>query len=87
MESKRKNRTVLVTVLGSTALAVILIGGIFLVGRKHTEPIKEGILSKGFPEKHLEVFDKVEDAISRAYAVKTDQHKYILLENDLPDNY
>ncbi len=60
---------------------------IFLVGRKHTEPIKEGILSKGFPEKHLEVFDKVEDAISRAYAVKTDQHKYILLENDLPDNY
>ena len=60
---------------------------IFLVGRKHTEPIKEGILSKGFPEKHLEVFDKVEEAISRAYAVKTDQHKYILLENDLPDNY
>ena len=60
---------------------------IFLVGRKHTEPIREGILSKGFPEKHLEVFDKVEDAISRAYAVKTDKHKYILLENDLPDNY
>ena len=60
---------------------------IFLVGRKHTEPIREGILSKGFPEKHIEVFDKVEDAISRAYAVKTDRHKYILLENDLPDNY
>ena len=60
---------------------------IFLVGRKHTEPIKEGILEKGFPEKHIEVFDRVEDAISRAYAVKTDQHKYILLENDLPDNY
>lgn len=60
---------------------------IFLVGRKHTEPIKEGILAKGFPEKDLEVFDKVEDAINRAYAVKTDQHKYILLENDLPDNY
>ncbi len=60
---------------------------IFLVGRKHTEPIKEGILSKGFSEKNIEVFDKVEDAISRAYAIKTDQHKYILLENDLPDNY
>ena len=60
---------------------------IFLVGRKHTEPIKEGILEKGFAEKHIEVFDKVEDAISRAYAVKTDKHKYILLENDLPDNY
>ncbi len=60
---------------------------IFLVGRKHTEPIKEGILSKGFDEKQLEVFDNVQDAIARAYAVKTDQHKYILLENDLPDNY
>ena len=60
---------------------------IFLVGRKHTEPIKEGILSRGFPEKQLEVFDNVQDAISRAYAIKTEQHKYILLENDLPDNY
>ena len=60
---------------------------IFLVGRKHTEPIKEGILAKGFPEKNIEVFDKVEDAISRAYALKTEEHKYILLENDLPDNY
>ncbi len=60
---------------------------IFLVGRKHTEPIKEGILSKGFAEKDLEVFDNVQDAIARAYAVKTQDHKYILLENDLPDNY
>lgn len=60
---------------------------IFLVGRKHTEPIKEGILSKGFNEKDLEVFDNVQDAIARAYAVKTQDHKYILLENDLPDNY
>ena len=60
---------------------------IFLVGRKHTEPIKEGILSKGFPEKNLEVFDNVQDAISRAYALRTKKHKYILLENDLPDNY
>ena len=60
---------------------------IFLVGRKHTEPIKEGVLSKGFPEKNLEVFDNVQDAIARAYAVRTKKHKYILLENDLPDNY
>jgi UDP-N-acetylmuramoyl-tripeptide--D-alanyl-D-alanine ligase len=59
---------------------------IFLVGR-HAGPVREGALEKGFPEKHIEVFDKVEDAINRAYAVKTAQHKYILLENDLPDNY
>ncbi|MBQ6388902.1 MAG: UDP-N-acetylmuramoyl-tripeptide--D-alanyl-D-alanine ligase [Mogibacterium sp.] len=60
---------------------------ILLVGRKHTEPVLEGALSKGFPEKHIVVFDKVEDAISYAYAIKGEEHKYILLENDLPDNY
>ena len=60
---------------------------IFLVGRNHTEPIKEGALGMGFHEKHIEVFDKVEDAIQQAYAVRTEQHRYILLENDLPDNY
>lgn len=60
---------------------------ILLVGRKHTEPILEGALSKGFPEKKTAVFDKVEDAINYAYSIKEDGHKYILLENDLPDNY
>ena len=60
---------------------------IFLVGAKHTAPIREGALESGFPEKKIETFDRVEDAISRAYAVKTTKHKYILLENDLPDNY
>ena len=60
---------------------------ILLVGRKHTEPILEGIRSKGFPEKNVEVFDKVEDAINYAYAIRGEGHKYVLLENDLPDNY
>ncbi len=60
---------------------------ILLVGAKHTEPIREGILSKGFPEKKCLVFDKVEDAIDYAYRIKGQEHKYILLENDLPDNY
>ncbi len=60
---------------------------ILLVGAKHTEPIREGILSKGFPEKRCLVFDKVEDAIDYAYKIKGQEHKYILLENDLPDNY
>ena len=60
---------------------------ILLVGAKHTEPIREGVLSKGFPEKKCLVFDKVEDAIDYAYKIKGQGHKYILLENDLPDNY
>ena len=60
---------------------------ILLVGRKHTEPIKEGALSKGFPKEKCLVYDKIEEAISYAYAIKGQGHKYILLENDLPDNY
>ena len=60
---------------------------ILLVGEKHTEPIREGILEKGFPEKRCLVFGKVEEAIEYAYKIRGEQHKYILLENDLPDNY
>ena len=60
---------------------------ILLVGAKHTEPIREGVMSKGFSEKRCLTFDKVEDAINYAYKIKGQGHKYILLENDLPDNY
>ena len=60
---------------------------VLLVGSKHTEPIKEGLLSEGFDERNIEVFDRVTDAIDFAYGIRTGSHKYILLENDLPDNY
>ena len=60
---------------------------IILVGEKHTKPIKEGILSEGFPEEKLSVYERLEDALSYAYTIKGQGHKYILLENDLPDNY
>ena len=32
-------------------------------------------------------YDKLEDALAYAYTIKGQGHKYILLENDLPDNY
>lgn len=60
---------------------------ILLVGKKHTEPIREGVLSMGFPEEKCDSFDKLEEALAYAYAIKGQGHKYILLENDLPDNY
>ena len=62
---------------------------ILLVGGSHTDPIKEGALSEGFPEKKCMRFDRVEEAIDYAYSIKAGdgEHKYILLENDLPDNY
>ena len=60
---------------------------ILLVGEKHTAPIREGIMSKGFPEGNCRTFGKVEEAIDFAYRIRGEGHKYILLENDLPDNY
>ena len=60
---------------------------ILLVGRKHTEPIKKGVLEKGFDEKKCHTYDRLEEALAYAHSIKADGHKYILLENDLPDNY
>ena len=60
---------------------------ILLVGRDRVRPIREGVLGEGFPTEKCRTFDKLEDALAYAYAIKEDGHKYILLENDLPDNY
>ena len=60
---------------------------ILLVGKKHTEPIYKGVMDSGFPQEKCVVFDKLEEALSYAYSIKDEGHKYILLENDLPDNY
>ena len=60
---------------------------ILLVGEKHTAPIHKGILESGFSQERCRVFEKLEDALSFAYSIKAEGHKFILLENDLPDNY
>ena len=60
---------------------------IYLVGVKRTKPIYNGILSKGFDESRVKAVDTLQDAMKLANALKTDNKKYILLENDLPDNY
>jgi UDP-N-acetylmuramoyl-tripeptide--D-alanyl-D-alanine ligase len=60
---------------------------VLLVGKNRTEPIRNGVLSKGFSGKRCLVFDRLDEAISYAYSIKGQGHKYILLENDLPDNY
>ncbi len=60
---------------------------ILLVGKKHTFPIKQGLLDKGFPKEKCIEYDKLEEALAYAYSIKGQGHKYILLENDLPDNY
>ena len=60
---------------------------ILLVNPYRTGKIKQGALESGFDEKRLREFDRFTDAFAFASALKTADHKYILLENDLPDNY
>ena len=61
---------------------------IILVGKKQTEPIAEGIRESGYPDDKLYIADNINQAINQAYAVNSNgAKKFILLENDLPDNY
>lgn len=60
---------------------------IILIGEKHTRPILRGLKNKNFSKDRYRIFEKITDAVSYAYSIPTDKQKYILLENDLPDNY
>ncbi len=60
---------------------------VFLVGTRITKSIKDGLLSCGFPEERCITFGKVTEAINYAYGIEEGKKKYVLLENDLPDNY
>ncbi len=61
---------------------------IILVGQKQTESIYNGLINSGFDKEKIYITHKVEDGINFAYSIDTQgKKKYILLENDLPDNY
>ena len=57
-----------------------------LVGPKHTAPIREGLLSKGFREEDIHTVNSLTEAadLMRSIARAGDT---VLFENDLPDNY
>ncbi|MDD6667874.1 MAG: UDP-N-acetylmuramoyl-tripeptide--D-alanyl-D-alanine ligase [Lachnospiraceae bacterium] len=60
---------------------------ILTVGHANREAIRKGASDAGFPEKKLLSFTLLEEAMKFAYQIKDRGHKYILLENDLPDQY
>ena len=60
---------------------------LLLVGRRRAVPIRKGALEAGMDEARIKEFDKVEDAFGYAQQIRSEGTKYILLENDLPDNY
>jgi UDP-N-acetylmuramoyl-tripeptide--D-alanyl-D-alanine ligase len=60
---------------------------VILVGERQTKPIYEGLVSAGYDESKIYVAPNLNDALAKAYSIRSDRQKIILLENDLPDNY
>ncbi len=60
---------------------------IYLVNEKQTTSIHKAVLDTKFNKERLKVFKTFNEAIDAARNIKTTKHKYILIENDLPDSY
>ncbi len=60
---------------------------IAIVGKENREALRNGALDGGMPPERVRTFNRVEDAVNYAYTAGGDAHRYILLENDLPDIY
>ena len=57
-----------------------------LVGPKHTSPIRQGMLDRGFDEKKILVVNTLDEA-AKNIPVFAQNGDAVLFENDLPDNY
>lgn len=60
---------------------------ILLVGGRIADDVYEGTSSCGFDENRLLRFEKVEQAVEFSRTLTSEKRKFVLLENDLPDNY
>ena len=67
---------------------ILLVKGGSSLGSKNCEAISAGAREKGFPADRITEFDSFKDAYGYAMTgIRTDAHRYVLLENDLTDNY
>jgi len=61
---------------------------IILVNKEQTLPIYEGLISEKYSKEKIEITDTFNTAMQKAREIKSNgKQKYILIENDLPDNY
>ena len=61
---------------------------VVLVGEKHTKPIYNGLIEKGFDKKNIIVYNDVRDAYTFINTLtRGKKDVYALFENDLPDTY
>lgn len=58
-----------------------------LIGKVRTQPIKEGLMKKGFDKEKIIVFNDVRDAYPFIGTLTGKKDVYALFENDLPDTY
>ncbi|MDO5002990.1 MAG: UDP-N-acetylmuramoyl-tripeptide--D-alanyl-D-alanine ligase [bacterium] len=58
-----------------------------LIGEKHTKPIYEGLVEKGFDKDKIIVYNDVRDAYKFIATLTGKKEVYALFENDLPDTY
>ena len=67
---------------------ILLVKGTSGLGDKNCTAIREGALEKGFDPDKIRIFDSFNEAYAYAVTgIRTDEHRYILFENDLTDNY
>ena len=57
-----------------------------LVGRRHVQPIVDGLLKAGFPQENIHVVANLEESTKVLHAMMK-PGDVVLYENDLPDNY
>ena len=57
-----------------------------LVGRKHTQPIAEGLEAAGFAKEHIHVVGSLNESTELLHTMMQ-PGDVVLYENDLPDNY
>lgn len=60
---------------------------ILIVGKENASAISKGVLENGFLADKCLTFANIQDALSYVELLDNSKLKYILLENDLPDNY
>ncbi len=57
-----------------------------LVGKRHSEPIRDGLLSAGFPKENLHIVQSLDESTELLHSL-IQKGDVVLYENDLPDNY
>ncbi len=58
-----------------------------LIGEKRTMPIKRGLISAGYSEEKIVIYNDVVEAYNFIRSIATNEEVYALFENDLPDIY